>query len=193
MKKLILLILFPATVIVTTVAQENRHVVSIAASIGLSIENSMYIDFDQPDFEIWSEPDNNIAFTAGYEYRLNEFIRIGAQLEIEKINFESYYTGEAEATRIAYGLTGITQYPAKPFHMELGGFINLSSANSDEFENNLAGIEYGLTTGPVYTLNRFEVGLLFKPQFSYFFADEEEPSSALLMYPRLALRVSYAF
>lgn len=186
---LLVLLLFSVSVY----SQENKHVVSIASGFGLSIENSMYIDFDDPDFEIWSEPKNNLTFTAAYEYRLNENIRLGGQIEFEKINFESYYTGETSANRVAFGLTSFSQFPKTPFHMELAGFFNFAIASSDEFDNNLAGFEYGLMTGPAYDIGDFSVGLYFKPQFSYYFSDSQAPSSALIMYPRLVLRVGYSF
>lgn len=174
-------------------SQENKHIVSIATGFGLSIENSLYIDFDDPDFEIWSEPKNNLTFTAAYEYRLNDYIRMGGQIEFEKINFESYYTGEASANRAAFGLTSFSQFPKTAFHMELAGFFNFATASSDEFDNNLAGFEYGLMTGPVYEIGDFSVGLYFKPQFSYYFSDSQAPSSALIMYPRIVVRVGYSF
>lgn len=173
--------------------QEKKHSVYIATNENIAIENSLYIDFDDPDFEVWSEPKNNFSLGAGYTYNLTDNIGIGLHVEFEKIEFEEFYLGESEAKKVAFGLHFQVSYPVTALHGLAGGNFNFGRATSDDFDNNLKGIEYGVFLGPEYSIMDFDIGLLFHGQFSYFFSGKESPQAGLITYPRVSLRIGYSF
>ena len=184
---IILLALFPFLL----QAQEKKHSVFINSNYNISIENSLYIDFDDPDFEVWSEPQNNFSFGAGYTYNFTEYFGAGMHFEFEKIEFEHFYLGEATASRFVLGGHVQTRYPKTTLHGLTGGYFNVGGINSDDFDNRMSGIEYGVFIGPAYSVSDVEIALLFYPKFSYFFSDKEAPNSGLILYPRVSLKISY--
>ncbi len=173
-------------------AQVQKHSVYVISNFNLALENSLYIDFDDPDFEVWTEPENTFSFGLGYTYGLNQFLGVGLQMEVEKIKVNDYYLGDdASVNRLAYGFHFLVKYPENPIHAVGGGFFNLGGVNSDDFDNKLFGIEYGAFIGPEYSVNNFDISILFHPKFSSFYSKEESPDAGLIMYPRLSLKVSY--
>jgi len=174
-------------------AQTNKHSVSIAAGFNIPTENSVYIDFDNPDYEIWADPEHKFAWNLRYMYRLIDYFGIGVYAEYESIQIEDFLFDELEASRLVFGLDFETRFPQKPLHAVGGGFFGLGTVNSDDFDNSLHGIEYGMFAGPAYSFSDLEISLFFKPKFSYFFSDKTAPETGLIMYPQVFLRVGYAF
>ena len=191
MKKLLLF--FGLLVPVLAFVQEKKHTVYFNSNMNISIENSLYIDFEDPDFEVWSEPKNTFSFWLGYTYHLSESFRIGLQTEIEKIKFEDFYLGEPEGKRLVFGFHFCTTFPKTLLHGAFGGNFNLGKITSDDFDNDLKGFEYGLFFGPEYTFSDFDLALLFHGQFGNYFSSEEAPEAGLIMYPKLSLKIGYSF
>jgi hypothetical protein len=175
-------------------SQNSKHSVGLSIGYGIPFENSIYIDFDDPDFEIWSDPLTNLSYSLIYEYAVTDFLKFGARFEYEKMNFESYYTDETFGNKLALGMQFLCIYPKTPLHAELGGFFQLGRITSDEFDNPISGFDNGLLVGPGYTLNKLNFAVLFQPSFGYFFvSDSGAPNSGLIMYPKVTAKVSYAF
>ena len=174
-------------------SQDKKHKVEIYGVNNINIENSIYIDFDDPDFEIWSESESNLSLGVAYTYSLNEFIGIGLQWEVEKIKMEDFYLGDVEANRFAGGIHISSIYPATALHGAYGAFFNSGSVTSDDFDNNLTGIEYGVFLGPEYQISNFTIGLFFRGQFCSYYSKKEAPDAGVLMYPRITLNVGYSF
>ena len=107
-------------------AQVQKHSFYVTSNYNVALENSLYIDFDDPDFEVWTEPENAFSFGLGYTYSLNQFLGVGLQIETEKIKINDYYLGDdASANRFAYGIHFLTKYPENTIHAVGGGFFNL--------------------------------------------------------------------
>ncbi len=174
-----------------TRAQEIKHTINFGIGTVLPFENSIYVDFDEPDYEIWADPEHTFAWHLDYTYHLTHYIGINGYVEFEKIQLENYFFGDLEANRSAFGGGFELSYPQTPLHGLSGGFFGFGAVNSDDFDNSLKGFEYGLFVGPAYTLSRFELALLFRPKFSYFFAKELYPEAGLLMYPQVFLKIGY--
>lgn len=175
-------------------SQTGKHSVSLSIGYGVPFENSLYIDNEDPDIDIWLDPKTNIPITLSYEYGLSDLVKTGARIEYEKINFDSYYTGESYANRIAIGIHCLVLYPKTQFHGEFGGFGNFGFLNSDEFDNSIQGIEYGIMIGPGYCLGKINIALHFQPCFGYYFMSKSRnPESGLVMYPRILAKISYEF
>jgi hypothetical protein len=194
MKKISFIILFIVLVQVQLLSQDYKSVVSFSGGMNIKLENSAYIDFDDPDFQIWVDPSTHAIFCFSYDYRLNDILRIGARLEHEKIDYESFYTDKSTVKRTSFGFEFLAQYPKTPFHAELGGFGNFGRISSDDFDNNLMGIENGIIAGPAFQAGPMEMSFQFQSCFGYYFLPSNEaPASALIMYPRLMLKVGYMF
>lgn len=175
-------------------SQEGKSVVSFSTGINIKIENTAYIDFDNPDFEIWISPKTHAIYNLSYDYRLNDLLRVGVRLEFEKLNFDSFYTDETSVKRSSVGIQFLAQYPKTSFHAELGGFASLGHISSDAFDNPLSGIENGIIAGPAYTIGQIEMALQFQSSFGYYFLPSNEaPASALIMYPKVMMKVGYIF
>jgi hypothetical protein len=172
-------------------AQQGKHTIYVSSMLNPSMDNSIYIDFDEPDYTIWAKPDKSISWEVGYMYSLTDCFGLGIQADYEKIEFEDFYLGNVSANRLAYGVFFQTKYPHKAFHCQAGGYFNLGSIDSDEMDDDLAGMEYGLTLGPAYSFGSFEAALLFKPRFSYYFSDGLSPEASLILYPAIALKIAY--
>ncbi len=173
--------------------QEKKHTIFLKTNLNLSIENTLYIDFEDPDFEVWSEPKNAFSFGIGYTYNLAESFSIGVQTEFEKIKFEDFYLGEPEGSRLVFGFHFCTTYPKTVLHGTFGGNFNLGKITSDDFDNDLKGFEYGVFFGPEYTFSGIDVALLFQGQFGDYFSSNEAPEAGLIMYPKLCLKIGYSF
>lgn len=173
--------------------QDQKHKVFLNANMNISIENTLYIDFDNPDFEVWSEPKNTFSYGIGYTYRLSENVGVGLQAEIEKIEFEDFYLGEPEGKRLVFGFHFCTTYPKTLLHAAFGGNFNLGKISSDDFDNDLKGFEYGVFFGPEYTFSAIDMALLFHGQFGDYFSSKEAPEAGLIMYPKLSFRIGYSF
>lgn len=175
-------------------SQSNKNTVSLSMGYGLEFESSIYIDFDDPDFTIWATPILNLNFSAGYEYSLSDYLKVGTQLEYEKINFDSYYTDETYANRLALGFQFLCTYPKSALHAELGGYLNLGRITCEEFDNPINGFDNGLIFGPGFQYDNINIALHFKPCFGYYFiTDGSSPESGLIMYPKIFSKISYSF
>lgn len=174
-------------------AQESRHSVNLLIGTNITIENTIYIDFEDPDYEIWADPEHKLAWHLDYTYHFTDYLGWSGYAEYEKIKLEDYFFGDVEAKRIAIGTGFEVRYPQTALHGLSGGFFGLGTANSDDFDNPLRGIEYGLLIGPAYTLESIEAALLFKPKFSYYFSKDPAPESGLIMYPQIFLKLGYNF
>jgi hypothetical protein len=175
-------------------AKSGKHSVFIAIGYDIPFEHSIYINNDDPDIEIWADPENDIPFAIHYQYKLSDFLKAGAGIEYNKIKFESFYTDETYARRIAIGIHCLAGYPNTSFHAEFGGFGNFGILNSDEFDNSIKGIEYGIMIGPAYRVGRINTAIHFQPCFGYYFiSGDKHPDDALIMYPRLFAKISYEF
>jgi len=173
-------------------AQSGKHSISLSVGYDIPFENSIYINNDDPDIEIWADPENDIPFAILYQYKLSDFLKAGAGIEYNKIKFESFYTNETDAKRIAIGIHCLASYPNTSFHAEFGGFGNFGILNSDEFDNSIKGIEYGIMIGPACQTGRINTAIHFQPCFGYYFiSGDEHPDDALIMYPRLFAKISY--
>jgi hypothetical protein len=178
---------------VVAFVQEKPHTLFIKSNINIAPENSLYIDFDEPDFEVWSETENRFSYGLGYTYNLSESFGFGVQAEIEKIKFEDFYLGKAEGNRMVFGVHFCTTFPQKPVHGYLGGNFNIGKISSDDFDNDLKGFEYGVFLGPEYSISDIDIALLFHGQFGSYYSKKEAPESGLMLYPKLMLRIGYSF
>lgn len=175
-------------------SQSGKHSISVSVGYGIPFENSIYTDNEDPDIDIWMDPKTNIPITLSYEYGISDFLKAGARIEYEKVNFDSYYTGKSSANRIAIGIHCLALYPNTSFHAEFGGFGNFGIINSNEFDNSVTGFEYGIMIGPGYSLGKINIALHFQPCFGYYFISEgNNPETTLVMYPRILTKISYAF
>lgn len=175
-------------------SQTGKHSFALSIGWGIPFENSVYIGNDEPDIDIWADIKTNIPITFSYEYGLSDFVKAGGRIEYEKINFDSYYSGETFAKRFAIGIHCLVSYPKNPFHGEFGGFGNFGFLISDEFDNSIKGIEYGIMIGPAYRLDKINIALHFQPCYGYYFITKSNfPSTVLVMYPRILAKVSYEF
>ncbi len=194
MKKILFLIFSALLLKMNLFSQKSKNVVSLSAGMNIKIENSAYIDFDNPDYEIWIDPETHAIFNLSYNYRLNETLRLGVNMEHEKLNLESFYTDKISVNRTSFGFQFIAQFPETPFHAEIGGFGNLGHIASDDFVNSLWGIENGIIAGPAYQIGQIEMSLQFQSCFGYYFLPSNEaPASSLIMYPRLFMKIGYLF
>ena len=174
-------------------AQNSKHSLFILGNYNISIVNSLYVNFLDPHGEIWSQADNYFSYGGGYTYLLNDYLGVGLHAEGEKIQFQSYYfDDDPSANRIAFGMHFQTKYPVTNLHSVVGGFINYGNMNSKYFDNNISGIEYGVFIGPGYSIKDYELSVLIHPKFSYFFSNEINPESGLLLYPRVSLKLCYS-
>jgi hypothetical protein len=194
MKKLTFIFLFGIALCISASSQGLKHSVGLSVGYGIPFENSIYIDFDDPDFEFWSDPMTNLSYSFIYEYAVTEFLKLGARFEYEKMNFEANYTDETYGNRLALGMQFLCIYPKTPLHAELGGFFHWGRITSDEFDNPVSGFDNGLLVGPGYTLNNMNFAILFQPTFGYYFiSDGGAPDTGLIMYPKVTAKISYAF
>ncbi len=175
-------------------SQTGKHSVSLSVGYGIPFENSLYIDNDNPDIDLWLDPETSIPITFSYEYGISDLIKAGARIEFEKVSFDSYYTDKSFAKRLAIGIHCLISYPKTSFHGEFGGFGNFGFLNSEEFDNSIKGIEYGIMIGPGYRFDHINIALHFQPCFGYYFMSKStSPKSGLVMYPRILAKISYEF
>lgn len=173
--------------------QENKHTIFVKSNVNIAPENSLYIDFDEPDFEVWSEPENRFSYGLGYTYNLSESFGFGVQAEVEMIKFEDFYLGKSEGNRMVFGFHFQTIYPNTPLHGSFGGNFNLGKITSDDFDNDLKGFEYGVFLGPEYSISEIDLAVLFHGQFGAYYSGKEAPEAGLILYPKLMLRIGYSF
>jgi hypothetical protein len=173
-------------------AQETKHTVGLSVGSGIPIEHGLYLDFD--DYTQW--PDNKLTTVLGlsYEYSLTDYLAVGAHVNLEqgKADVTFPINETMKSTRLVGGLHWLTRYPNGKVHAQLGGYFNLGTMMSDEFEKSPFGFEYGLILGPAVRFDRYTAALHMMPGFSYFFSGDL-PSDVLIFYPRAVIRVSYSF
>ncbi|MGD2034214.1 MAG: hypothetical protein PVF73_04100 [Bacteroidales bacterium] len=191
MKKFCLAISISLLSLLNSFPQAGKHFVSLSVGYGIPFENSIYTDNEDPDIDIWMDPGTNIPIALIYEYGLSDLLKAGAKIEYEKVNFDSYYTGESYANRLAIGIHSLASYPRTMFHAEFGGYGNFGILNSDEFDSSVKGIEYGIMIGPAVRTGKINIALHFQPCYGYYFlSGSDQPEDALVMYPRIAAKVS---
>ncbi|MBN1182129.1 MAG: hypothetical protein JXB49_07570 [Bacteroidales bacterium] len=174
-------------------SQKENHTVSVSAGYGFKQEWGIYIDYDDPDVEIWANHEPNMFYYLGYEYNYSKSFSVGGQIGYEKVNFESYYTDESYAKKYVIGGQWLGKFPDYPIHMQLGGFTNLGRIKSPEFDKSVTGVEFGVIVGPAYQVDNYGVALLFQPNFSFFKTSNDNPSDGMMVYPRALFKVFYTF
>jgi hypothetical protein len=178
----------------SALSQDYKQSIGVSVGYGIPFENSIYINFDDPDFEIWSTPSLNITGAIIYDYTLNDVLKIGARFEYEKINFESFYTDKTYANRFSVGVEFLCTYPKTALHAEMGGYFQVGRVNSEDFDNPVTGFDNGLLIGPGFRIENINIALLFQPSFGYYFiSNGSAPQDGLVMYPKSTLKVSYSF
>ena len=194
MKKLFYILILTCLSGTNVFSQDNRQSIGISIGYAIPFEYSIYIDFDDPDYEIWSTPAFNFTEALVYDYALNDVLKVGARFEYEKINFESFYTDKTYANRFSFGVEFLCDYPKTLLHAELGGYFHLGRVNSKDFDNPVTGFDNGLLIGPAISLENINIALLFQPTFGYYFlSNGSGPDSGLVMYPKSTMRISYSF
>ncbi|MDA3954571.1 MAG: hypothetical protein PF485_13065 [Bacteroidales bacterium] len=170
--------------------EANRHVIGFSTGLGLPREDGMYIDYDQ--YNVWPDTKLSTVYNAFYEYKSSSYFKIGCHIEYENTKSEITYPFDEEikAKRLVFGLHWIGQVPNYFIHLDLGGYLNLGSASSEDWDTNLNGVEFGIMGGPGIDFNNFGIALHYKPGFSYFFSGDS-PEAVLLFSQRLMLRVQY--
>ncbi len=187
-KKLLVICLL--LICITLYSQENKHVIGFSTGVCLPRDDGMYIDYDQ--YNVWPDIKLSTVYNAFYEYKSSSYFKIGCHIEYENTKSEITYPFDEEikAKRLVFGLHWIGQVPKYFIHLDLGGYVNLGSASSKDWDTNLNGVEFGILAGPGIDFNNFGIALHFKPGFSYFFSDDS-PEAALLFSQRLMLKLSY--
>jgi hypothetical protein len=194
MKKRLYFLLFTIMLSVTVSSQSLKQSAGVSVGYGIPFDNSIYMNFDSPDFTIWATPMLNLTGAFIYEYSVTDYLKLGARFEYERINFDSFYTGKTYANRFSAGIQFLCIYPKTPLHAELGGFVQVGRVNSKDFDNPVMGFDNGLLVGPGYLLDNINVALLFQPGFGYYFlSNGEGPTDGLIMYPKATVKISYAF
>jgi hypothetical protein len=136
----------------------------------------------------------NLTGALIYDYALNDFLSLGARLEYEKINFDSYYTDRTYANRFSLGVEFLCMYPKTALHAEMGGYFHAGRVNSEDFDNPVIGFDNGLLFGPAIRMDKINVAFLFQPCFGYYFiSNGSGPEDGLVMYPKSTMKISYSF
>jgi hypothetical protein len=194
MKKLFYILILTSLIGINVLSQDGRHSVGVSIGYGIPFEYSIYIEFDDPDFEIWSTPSFNLTEALIYNFALNDWLKIGARFEHEKINFESFYTDKTFANRYSIGFEFLCDYPKTTLHAEFGGYFHIGRINSNDFDNPVIGFDNGLQLGPAIHYENIDIAFLFQPCFGYYFlSGGTGPDSGLIMYPKSTMRISYSF
>ena len=191
-KNYIIIFVFVGFFPISSFAQK-KHEFFIMGNRNIYIENSMFVNLVDPDYEAWSVADNKFSFGGGYTYAMSKQFGIGINIETENVSFHNFSTvSEANARRMSYGAHFQCKYPATDFHFAGGGFMNLAKLKSDDLKFNFTAFEYGLFLGPEYSIKNFYLAFLFHPKFSYYFSKDDDEEAILILNPRLSLKLTYS-
>jgi hypothetical protein len=172
---------------------QKKHEFFVIGNSNVYINNSMFVNLINPDYEAWSAADNKFSFSGGYTYSMNKQFGIGINIETENISFYNFSNvSETNARRMSYGAHFQCRYPDTDFHFTGAGLMNLSKLKSDDLKLNCTGFEYGLFLGPEYSIKNLGLAFLFCPKFSSYFSKENKEEAVLILAPRLSLKLTYS-
>lgn len=166
-------------------AQEAKHTIGWAYNIE-NDESSIY--FNDP-YDVWAEMKPSIGVELFYLYKVNTYMKFGSYLEITKAEFR---VSNFDATRWNMGIQCLGKYPDWILHWQAGAYAGVGIANSEEWDDNYLGTDYGMIMGPALEFKNFGIALNLHAGYSIF-SSKGEPEKIWMHDRRLYLKGYYNF
>jgi len=116
-------------------------------------------------------------------------VRLGSYFEYENAKFKD--TND-KAARYNMGFSWLAQYPDKPFHAQLGGYFGYGFVKTNNWDQSLGGIDYGIIIGPAYEKNSLGIALHVQSGYCYY-TSSGAPDEVSYSKGRFLLKVYYKF
>ena len=153
------------------------------------LEEGIY--FDDP-FDFWPNREPSWMLQASYARHVNPSLRTGLYFEYEEIRFTDQSGTDVKSfNRFNLGIDWTGEFPAKPLHMELGGYIGFGVLEANNWAN-LTGFDFGMIAGPAYEKGRCGVSLHVRSGYAPY-SSNGSPSGVLLFNPKILLKGYYRF
>ncbi len=147
--------------------------------------------FDEP-FDFWPNREPSWMLQTSYSRHMNPFVRTGLYFEFENVMFtDQTGTLKKSINRYNLGIDWIGEFPAKPLHMELGGYTGFGMLEADKWDN-LTGFDFGMIAGPAYEKGHCGVSMQVRSGYAPY-NSKGSPSGVLLFNPKFMLKGYYCF
>jgi hypothetical protein len=140
--------------------QKQKNIIGFGA--GICPERTVWIG---DPINIWADINASPVFQVFYARQVWEAVRLGSYFEYENAKFKS---SNDKAARYNIGLNWIAQYPNKSFHAQLGGYLGYGFVTSDNWDQNLSGVDYGIMIGPAFEKDHFGIALHIQSGYCYY-------------------------
>lgn len=167
---------------------QSKNLIGFSSGI---VPGMMDMYFGQPwDFSPNRELSPVIQFF--YARQLHKIVRLGAYVEMEKVKFSDQTgTDRHSFRRNNIGINGLLQFPQKPLHLQIGGYIGYGYLRADNWDD-LTGLDFGGMGGPAYEKGKF--GLAAHLQTGYAnYESSGTPKQVKLYNPKVLLKFYYKF
>jgi hypothetical protein len=162
--------------------QDRKNIVGIGA--GACPEKMAWIG---DPINGWADINASPVFQVFYTRQVLEAIRLSSYLEYENAKFKY---SENKASRYNIGLNWLAQLPNKAFHAQFGGYIGYGFLQSDDWDQSLSGVDYGIMIGPAFEKDNVGVALHVQSGYAYYISSGN-PDEVSYSKARLILKFYY--
>lgn len=168
--------------------KQAKNIFGVSAGIAPAILE-MY--FGEP-FDFYPNRELSPLCQLFYARQIHPLFRIGAYLELEKVRFSDQTGTDFHSfRRNNMGLNGLLQFPKKPLHMQLGGYVGYGYLRANNW-NDLTGLDLGGFAGPAYEKGKIGYALHFQTGYANYTASGT-PSKVILYNPKILIKVYRKF
>ncbi len=167
--------------------QEQKNIIGFGA--GISPGKDYCIWFGDPVDE-WAGKNASPVIQIFYARQVLESFRLGSYFEYESATFNNLYNyTDMKASRVNVGINWLSQFPNSAFHAQLGGYMGFGFISSDQLDQNVNGLDFGIMIGPAYEKDNFGIALHFQSGLGWYSSSSLDDLDLLM--PKIILKVYY--
>jgi hypothetical protein len=172
--------------------QDKKNIIGFGAGISPKYDYAVWIG--EP-VNVWVTKNTSPVFQLFYARQMNQALRLGGYFEYESATMKFFSTGDSKTSRLNIGINWLSQFPNRPFHMQLGGYIGYGSVSASDWSQSLYGSDVGIMLGPAYEKNNFGIALHVQYGKGYYgnYKSTGTPNEVGLSIPRFILKVYHKF